>query len=139
MIHRKTAMIAAKTMANGFLLAAPDRVANNLQSILQQHDIASEVVYVWEHTRGRYTFELTELICSNAVTQVSLGIEKRKGRAGVDIVLQPEIGRFFSREDASEALAHRILEILCENGATDNPDVCCEVLDSGAKRDRRNE
>lgn len=129
MIHRKSAMFAANTMANGFLLAAPDRVANNLQSILQQHDISSEVVYAKDHTSRRHAFELTELICSNAATRVRLGIEKRKGRSGVDIVLQPETGRFFRKDVASELLARRIVEILCEYGATETPGARCEELD----------
>ena len=63
--------------------------------------------------------DLTSLIFRNAETKVRGGIEKQRGHRGVDIVLTPERRSIFRRDVESEALAEKIVAILCENGATD--------------------
>ena len=77
----------------------------------------------------RYIVDLTSLICRDGKTQVGVGIEKRRGRRGVDILLEPEVRSFFRRDHDSEALAERIVKILCENGASDRPDARGENLE----------
>lgn len=116
-------------MANGHLLAAPDRIATNLESILEQHGISCEREYVKECDHQRYIIDLTSLICRNGDTQIGMGIEKRRGHRGVDIVLIPETRSFFRRDVDSEALAEKIVRILCENGATDRPHARSEDLE----------
>lgn len=116
-------------MANGYLLAAPDRIVSNLESILEQHGISCEREYVKECDHQRYVIELTSLICRNGKTQVGVGIEKRRGHRGVDIVLIPEACTFFRRDLDSESLAEQIAKILCENGASDRPHARSEDLE----------
>ena len=116
-------------MANGHLLAAPDRIVTNLEPILKSHGISCEHEYVKECDHQTYIIDLTSLICRNGKTQIGMGIEKRRGNRGVDIVLIPESRTFFRRDLESEALAEKIVEILCENGATDRPHARSEDIE----------
>lgn len=116
-------------MENAHLLAAPDRIVSNLEPILKEHGITCEVEYVKECDHGRNIVDLTSLICRVGKTQVEVAIEKRRGRRGVDILLMPEVRTFFRRDHDSEALAERIVKILCERGASDRPDARGENLE----------
>lgn len=116
-------------MANGHLIAAPDRIVTNLASIFAQHGITCEHQYVKECNVGNDKVDLTSLIFRNAETKVGAGIEKRRGHRGVDIVLIPERRSIFRRDLESEALAEKIVAILCENGATDRPHARSEDLE----------
>jgi len=116
-------------MANGHLLAVPDRIVTNFESILKQHGIACELCYEKECDHDRYVIDLTALVCTNENTRIDVGIEKRRGRNGADIVLLPERRSFFRRDLDSEALAERVVEILCRNGASDQPHARCEDLE----------
>ena len=91
-------------MANGHLIAAPDRIVTNLESILAQHGITCEHEYVKECNLGSGKVDLTSLI-------FSAGIEKRRGHRGVDIVLIPERRSIFRRDLESEALAEKIVAL----------------------------
>ena len=116
-------------MANGHLLAAPDRIVTNLKPILEEHGISCDVEYTKECDHARHVIDLTSLICKNERAQIGMGIEKRRGRNGVDIVLAPECRSFFRRNLDSEKLAEKIAEILCQNGASEQPHVRCEDLE----------
>ena len=116
-------------MANGHLLAAPDRIVMNLEPILVGHGISFEVEYMKESEHGRHVIDLTSAICRNGNTQVGMGIEKRRGRNGVDIVLAPECRSFFRRNLDSEKLAEKIAAILCQHGASEQPHARCEDLE----------
>jgi len=116
-------------MVAGHLLAAPDRIVTNLESILEEHGITCEVEYTKECDHSRHVIDLTSLICRHGETQVGVGIEKRRGRNGVDIVLAPECRSFFRRNLDSEKLAERIAEILCQHGADEAPHARCENIE----------
>lgn len=116
-------------MANGHLLAAPDRIATNIEPILGQHGILCEQEYVKECNLENYTIDLTSLIFRKGETTVGGGFEKRRGHRGVDIVLIPERRSLFRRDIASEVLAEKIAAILCENGASDRPHARSEDLE----------
>ena len=75
------------------------------------------------------SIDLTSLVCRNEKTQVGMGIEKRRGHKGVDIVLAPDCRSFFRRNLDSEKLAEKIAEILCQNGASEQPHARCEDLE----------
>ena len=77
---------------------------------------------------ARHVIDLTSLVCRNEKTQVGMGIEKRRGHKGVDIVLAPDCRSFFRRNLDSEKLAENIAEILCQNGASEQPHARCEDL-----------
>ena len=115
-------------MAVGHLLAAPDRIVTNLEPILEEHGISCEVEYMKECDHVRHIIDLTSLICRNGKTQIGMGIEKRRGRNGVNIVLAPECRSFFRRNLDSEKLAEKIAEILCLHGASEQPHARCEEL-----------
>ncbi|MFN7732751.1 MAG: hypothetical protein ACK5OB_12665 [Pirellula sp.] len=116
-------------MAAGHLLAAPDRIVTNLSPILEEHEITCEVEYVKECDHDRYVIDLTSLICRSGKAQIGMGIEKRRGRKGAYIVLAPECRSFFRRDLESEKLAETIAEILCQHGASEQPDARCEELE----------
>lgn len=116
-------------MVAGHLLAAPDRIVTNLDSLLEEHGITCEVEYTKECDHSRYVIDLTSLICRHGKTQVGMGIEKRRGRNGVDIVLAPECRSFFLRNHESEKLAERIAGILCQHGASEEPRARCEDME----------
>ena len=116
-------------MANGRLLAAPDRVVADIEAPLASEGISYELEYEKECDHGRYTIDLTAFVCSTELTQVSGGVEKRRGRNGADIVLIPETRSFFRRDQDSERLADKIVTILCSHGATDEPHARCEDLE----------
>ncbi len=116
-------------MTAGHLLAAPDRIVTNLAPILKEHGISCEVEYMKECDHARHVIDLTSLICSDEKTQIGVGIEKRRGRNGVDIVLAPECRSFFRRNLDSEKLAEKIAEILCQHGAVEQPHARCEDLE----------
>lgn len=115
-------------MTAGHLLAAPDRIVTNLVPILEEHAITCEVEYTKECDHDRYVIDLTSLMCKSGKAQIGMGIEKRKDRKGVDIVLAPECRSFFRRNYESEVLAQRIAEILCQHGASEQPHARCEDL-----------
>ena len=115
-------------MANGHLLAAPDRIVTDFESILKPHGISCELEYEKEYIHDRYVIDLTALKCEIGNTHVDVGIEKRRGRNVADIVLIPERRSMFRRDLDSEALAEQIVKILCEHGATDEPHARCEDL-----------
>jgi hypothetical protein len=116
-------------MTAGHLLAAPDRIVTNLSTILEEHEITCEVEYVKECDHDRYAIDLTALICKGGRTQIGMGIEKRRGQKGVDIVLAPECRSFFRRDLESEKLAEKIAEILCQHGASKQPHARCEDME----------
>ena len=116
-------------MTAGHLLAAPDRIVTNLKPILEEHGISCEVEYMKECNYARHVIDLTSLVCRNEKTQVGMGIEKRRGHKGVDIVLAPDCRSFFRRNLDSEKLAEKIAEILCQNGASEQPHARCEDLE----------
>jgi len=116
-------------MVAGHLLAAPDRIVTDLESILEEHGITCEVEYTKECNHSRHVIDLTSLICRHGETQVGVGIVKRRGRNGVDIVLAPECRSFFRRNLDSEKLAERIAEILCQHGADEAPHARCENIE----------
>jgi hypothetical protein len=116
-------------MANGHLLAAPDRIVTDLVSILEPHGISCELEYEKECTHDPYVIDLTALRCASGNTHVDVGIEKRRGRNGADIVLIPERRSMFRRDLDSEALAEQIVKILCDHGATNEPHARCEDLE----------
>lgn len=116
-------------MTAGHLLAAPDRIVTDLKPIFEEHGITCEVEYIKECNHDRYVIDLTSLICRNAKRQIGMGIEKRRGRKGVDIVLAPECRSFFRRNHESEKLAEKIAEILCQHGASEQPHARCENLE----------
>ena len=118
-----------KGMAHGHLLAAPDRIVTNLESILEVHEIACEVESIKESAHARCVTDVTSLRCRNGKTQIGMGIIKRRGRNGVDIVLAPECRSFFRRNLDSEKLAKKIAEILCKSGASEHPNARCENLE----------
>ena len=76
-------------MTAGHLLAAPDRIVTNLVPILEEHAITCEVEYTKECDHDRYVIDLTSLMCKSGKAQIGMGIEKRRDRKGVDIVLAP--------------------------------------------------
>ena len=116
-------------MTAGHLLAAPDRVVTNLEHILEEHGISCEVEYMKECNYAMRVIDLTSLICRNGKTQIGMGIEKRRGGKGVDIVLAPQCRSFFRRDLDSEKLAEKIAEVLCQQGAREDPHVRCEDLE----------
>lgn len=116
-------------MANGHLLAAPDRLVTNLEPMLGEHGISCEVEHRKESDHARYVIDLTSLICKNGKSQIGMGIEKRRGRNGVYLVLAPECRTFFRRNLDSEKLAERIAELLCQHGASGQPHARCEDLE----------
>lgn len=116
-------------MVAGHLLAAPDRIPIELESLLGAQGITCEVEYTKECVHSRYIIDLTSLICRHEKTQVGLGVEKRRGRNGVDIIVSPECRSFFRRNLDSEKLAVRIVEILCQHGATKAPHARRDVLE----------
>lgn len=116
-------------MANGHLLAAPDRIVTNLEHILEQHDFSCEHRYSKECNQYGYLVDLTVLTCKNDSSQIDIAIEKQRDRIGADIVLIPKGPSLFRRDLDSEALANRIAEILCLNGASEDPNARCEDLD----------
>ena len=102
----------------------------DLVSILEPHGISCELVeYEKECTHDRYVIDLTALRCASRNTHVDVGIEKRRGRNGADIVLIPEVRSMFRRDLDSEALAEQIVKILCDHGATNEPHARCEDLE----------
>ena len=115
-------------MANGHLLAASDRLVNEIGEILDAHNISCELQYVEQCDHDRYVVDLTVLLCSTVKTQIDVAIEKRRGRAGADILLVPGRRSTFRRDLDSEQLAERIAEVLCENGARHYPDARCQAL-----------
>ena len=115
-------------MENNHLLAAPDSVVTKLDCILKPYGISCELQYEKEFDHDRYVVDLTSLVCSTEATHVDVGIEKRRGRKGADIILVPERHSIFRRNLDSEALAERIATILCEHGASEEPDARCEDL-----------
>ena len=115
-------------MTAGHLLAAPDRIVTNLKPILEEHGISYEVEYMKVCNYARHVIDLTSLVCRNDKTQVGMGTEKRRGHKGVDIVLAPDCRSFFRRNLDSEKLAENIAEILCQNGASEQPHARCEDL-----------
>lgn len=117
------------TMVAGHLLAAPDRIVTSLESILEEHGIMCEVEYTKECDHSRHVIDLTSLICRHGKTRVGVGIEKRRGRNGVDIILAPECRSLFRRNLDSEKLAERIAEILCQHGASEEPHARCEDME----------
>lgn len=116
-------------MANGHLLAAPDRVVAEIESTLRQNGISCDLEYEKECDHERYVIDLTSFVCSNETTKLGVGIEKRRGRRGANIILVPERHSVFRRDRDSEQLAEAIVKILCEHGATDEPHVRCEDLE----------
>jgi len=116
-------------MAAGHLLAAPDRIVTNLEPILEENGITCEVEYMKECVHSRHVIDLTSLICRNGKTKVAMGIEKRRGRKGVDIVLAPECHSFFRRDLDSEKLAKMIVAMLCQHGASEVPHARCEDME----------
>ena len=119
----------SSTMVVPHLLAAPDRIVSDLVPILKEHGITCEVEHTKKCDHSGHELELTSLFCVNGETQVYMGIEKRSGRNGVDIVLAPACRSFFHRHDDSEKLVERIAEILCRHGATEEPYARCEDLE----------
>ncbi len=115
-------------MTAGHLLAAPDRIIPFLGSILEDHGISYEVQYTKECHYAERLIELTSVVCRDEETQVGLGIEKQRGRKGVDVVLVPGRRSFLRRDLDSEKLAVRIAEALCQHGACEDPCVNCEDL-----------
>ncbi len=116
-------------MTVGHLLAAPDRIVPNLGAILEEHGILYEIEYNKECDHTTRVIDLTCAICRVGKTQVGMGIEKRRGGKGVDIVLAPGCRSFFRRDLDSEKLAERIAEVLCQHGAREDPCVNCEDLE----------
>lgn len=116
-------------MTAGHLLAAPDRIVPNLGAILEEHGILYEIEYIKECDRTTRVIDLTCAICRSGKTQVGVGIEKRRGGKGVDIVLAPQCRSFFRRDRDSENLAEKIAVVLCQHGACEDPDVNCEDLE----------
>lgn len=116
-------------MTAGHLLAAPDRIVQELEAILEEHGISCEFEYSRECDHQRYVIDLTSMICKTAKTQVGMGIEKRRGRKGVDITLAPGCRSFFRRDLDSEELAGKIADILCHYGARKDPHASCEDLE----------
>ena len=115
-------------MANGHLLAAPDRLVTEIDCILKPHQISCELQYQKECDHGRRIVDLTVLVCASERTKVEVAIEKRRGRNGADVLVIPERRSIFRRDLESEALTERIATILCEHGASDAPDARCEDM-----------
>jgi hypothetical protein len=115
-------------MANGQLLAAPEWGVSELDCILKPHQISCELQYQKECDHGRRIVDLTVLVCATDRTQVEVAIEKRRGRNGADVLVIPERRSIFRRDLESESLAERIVKILCEHGASDDPDARCDDL-----------
>ena len=116
-------------MTAGYLLAAPDRIVPNLGPILEEQGISYEIEYMKECDHEMHVIDLTSVICRSGKTRVGMGIEKRRGGKGVDIVLAPECRSFFRRDFDSEKLAEKIAAILCRHGASNQPHARCEGLE----------
>ena len=116
-------------MTAGHLLAAPDRIVPNLGSILEEHGILYEIEYTKECNHTTRVIDLTSAICRSGKTEVGMGIEKQRGGKGVDIVLAPQCRSFFRRDLDSEKLAEKIAEVLCQQGAREDPHARCDDLE----------
>jgi hypothetical protein len=106
-------------MASGYLLFASDSLIAELSPLLESHGILCNRTDEKTVTRGRRTLDLVTFECVLDSASVELGVEKRRGRDGADIVLIPRRRVVFLEHKPSECLAKRINAILCENGADD--------------------
>ena len=66
--------------------------------------------------------------CTQERGEVALGIEKRQGRYGAYIVLQPTRRTWFRKNPDSEELCDRLKILLCDNGASASPKANCEDM-----------
>ena len=115
-------------MENSHLLAAPDSLAESIETILTANAVSFSRQPMTEHDHGRYVVELTEMVCANADAKVDLAIEKRRNRRGVDIMIIPDRRYVLWRDRKSELLAESLAQIFCQHGASDSPDVRCQDL-----------
>ncbi len=99
-------------MAAGNLLGVSDSLVAELSPILESHGIFCRKTDEKTVTHGRKSVDLVSFECLVDSASVELGVEKRRGRDGVDIVLIPRRRFFFLKHDPSERLAERMFAIL---------------------------
>ena len=111
-----------------FMVAASDRLVAELELLLLDAGITFERESNMSSTHDGYTYFITRYTCAQERGEVALGIEKRQGRDGVYIVLQPTRCTWFRKNPDSEELCDRLKNLLCDNGASASPKAECEDM-----------
>jgi hypothetical protein len=111
-----------------YMVAAADRLVAELDSLLTDARITFQREPDTTSTHDKHTFVITRYTCTQDRGEVDVGIEKRQGRNGVYIVLQPSRRTWLWKNPDSERLCDRIKNLLCENGASASPRAECEDM-----------
>ena len=111
-----------------YMVAASDRLVAEIEFLLLDARSAFRREPDTVSTHGGYTFFITRYTCMQERGEVELGIEKRQGRYGAYIVLQPTRRTWFRKNPDSEELCDRLKILLCDNGASASPKANCEDM-----------
>ena len=111
-----------------YMVAASDRVVAELESLLADACVPFQKEPATTSTDGVHTYDLSRYTCTQGGGEVSLGIEKRREREGVYIVLQPSTLTWFRKNPDSETLCDTLKQLLCDNGASASPKAECEDM-----------
>ncbi len=111
-----------------YMVAAADRLVAELESLLTDARIPFQREPDTTSTHEEHTFVISSYTCTQDCGEVDVGIEKRQGRNGVYIVLQPSRRTWFRKNPDSEKLCDRLKNLLCDNGASASPKAECEDM-----------
>ena len=104
-------------MVNAHILDAPPNLFDDMFAIFEANDYRCVATSRDTKTRGIRRLDTAGYDVFLGSTLVHIGIERRLGNKTISITVWPACKSFWRRDESSENLAKRLVELLIEHGA----------------------